>query len=142
MHAVKVIQRRKYLFQLEIRISIPNRYFYYSYAWKIKIKNLILGLGNFFQAFVFRFWNILAALILKMTVYADLNDPEIQESLKYLQVSTSDKIKFSALPFDGKKQCWVPDQKEGFVVGEIENTIKDDVVVKTSKGEVNFKIIF
>ena len=74
-----------------------------------------------------------------MTVYVDLNDPEIQESLKYLQVSTADKIKFSALPFDGKKQCWVPDQKEGFVVGEIENSIKDNVVVKTSKGEVNFK---
>ena len=73
-----------------------------------------------------------------MTVFADLNDPEIQESFKYLQVSAADKLKFSALPFDGKKQCWVPDQKEGFIVGEIESTVKDDVVIKTSKGDVTF----
>ena len=65
-----------------------------------------------------------------------MNDPEIIESLKYLLVSKEERIKYSAMPFDGKKSCWVPDHKEGFLAAEIQSTKGDDVTVKTSKGEV------
>lgn len=66
----------------------------------------------------------------------DLNDPEIVESMKYLQVTTAERIKLQAQPFDGKKQCWVPDAKEGFIAAEIQSTKGEEVTVKTSKSEV------
>jgi myosin heavy chain 6/7 len=66
----------------------------------------------------------------------DMNDPEVQESLKFLLITSAERIKLQALPFDGKKQCWIPDHKEGFLSGEIESTKGEEVTVKTSKGEV------
>ena len=71
-----------------------------------------------------------------MSGYVDMNDPEIVDSLKYLVVSKEERIKYSAMPFDAKKACWVPDHKEGFLAGEIESTNGDQVTVKTSNGEV------
>jgi len=38
--------------------------------------------------------------------------------------------------FDGKKNCWIPDQKEGYVKAEIISTKGDDVTVLTEKLEV------
>ncbi len=32
-------------------------------------------------------------------------------------------------PYDAKKSCWVPDEKEGFVLGEIRNATGDQVTV-------------
>lgn len=66
----------------------------------------------------------------------DINDPEVMESLKYLQVTKEERVKLSAMPFDGKKACWVPDHKEGYLAAEIQSTKGEDVTVKTSKGEV------
>lgn len=71
----------------------------------------------------------------------DYADPEIQESLKYLLVPTSERIRLQALPFDGKKQCWVPDHKEGFLAGEIQSSTDKEVTVKTSKGEVKIILL-
>ena len=68
--------------------------------------------------------------------FVDMNDPEVIESLKFLLISPADKIKMQAQPFDAKKQCWVPDHKEGFIAAEIESTKGEEVTVKTSKGEV------
>ena len=68
--------------------------------------------------------------------YIDLNDPEVVDSLKYLLVSKEEKIKRQAQPFDAKKQCWIPDHKEGYLAAEIQSTKGEEVVVKTSKGEV------
>ena len=73
-----------------------------------------------------------------------LDDPEVIESLRYLLVPKTERIKFQAMPFDGKKQCFVPDHKEGFVAAEI--TGKEagkgkepaKVTVKTCKGEVKY----
>lgn len=65
----------------------------------------------------------------------DMNDPEVVESLKYLLVPTAEKIKLQAQPFDGKKQCWVPEAKEGFIAAEIQSTKGEEVTVKTGKGE-------
>jgi myosin heavy chain 6/7 len=38
-------------------------------------------------------------------------------------------------PYDGKKNCWVPDDKEGFMAAEIESTKGDMVTVKTESLE-------
>ena len=65
-----------------------------------------------------------------------MNDPEVKESLKYLAVSTEEKIKLQARPFDGKKNCWIPDQKEGFLPAEIISTKGEEVTVKVNGGEV------
>lgn len=68
--------------------------------------------------------------------FVDMNDPEIQESLKCLLVTSAERIKLQAQPFNAQKACWVAEHKEGFVAGEIQETKGDNVVVKTSKGEV------
>ncbi|CAF1100958.1 unnamed protein product, partial [Brachionus calyciflorus] len=39
-------------------------------------------------------------------MYANLNDPEVVESLKYLLVPQADKIKYQSQPFDAKKNFW------------------------------------
>ncbi|CAF1220495.1 unnamed protein product [Adineta steineri] len=66
----------------------------------------------------------------------DPNDPEFQESMKYLALPSDEKIKLRSQPFDAKKACWVPDPKESFIAAEIESVKDDQVTVKTSKGEV------
>ena len=66
----------------------------------------------------------------------DTTDPEIIESLKYLLVSREEKMKMQSQPFDGKKNCWIPDHKEGFLAAEIQSTKGEEVTVKTTKGEV------
>jgi myosin heavy chain 6/7 len=66
----------------------------------------------------------------------DLNDPEIVESLSYLLVSKEEKMKTQAKAFDGKKNCWIPEPKEGFIAAENQSIKGDEVTVKTEKGEV------
>lgn len=66
----------------------------------------------------------------------DMNDPEIVESLKYLLVTKEERIKLQALPFDAKKNCWIPDHKEGYLAAEIQSVKGEELTVKTSKGEV------
>jgi myosin heavy chain 6/7 len=74
-----------------------------------------------------------------MSGFIDPRDPEVIESLKFLLVPKEDRIKMSAMPFDAKKACWVPDHNEGFIAGEITGSDKDNHTVKTSKGEVKQK---
>ena len=67
----------------------------------------------------------------------DMNDPEVIESLKYLIVPREEKIKTCAQAFDGKKNVFVPDAKEGFVPAEVQSEdAKGMVTAKTSKGDV------
>lgn len=68
-------------------------------------------------------------------MYANLNDPEIVESLRYLLVPQADKIKAQSQPFDGKKNFWLPDKTEGFLACELQSEKGDMATVKTSKGE-------
>jgi hypothetical protein len=66
----------------------------------------------------------------------DPNDPEFQDSMKYLALPPEEKLKLRSQPFDAKKACWVPDPKESFIAADIESTKDDQVTVKTCKGEV------
>jgi len=65
----------------------------------------------------------------------DPNDPELKESMKFLALSSEERIKLQAQPFDGKKQCWVPDAKDSFAPAEITGTKGEEVTAKTTKGE-------
>ena len=40
-------------------------------------------------------------------------------------------------PFDGKKMCWIPDQKEGYIKAEIISTKGEDVTVSTDNQDVS-----
>ncbi|KAI3381133.1 hypothetical protein SNEBB_007545 [Seison nebaliae] len=69
----------------------------------------------------------------------DPTDPEIIESLRYLQVPKEERLKNQSLPFDGKKNVWVPNKKEGYVAGMITKTDGDKVTVKTKDSENVYK---
>ncbi|CAF0942947.1 unnamed protein product [Didymodactylos carnosus] len=64
-----------------------------------------------------------------------MSDPPLDESLRYLRLTSDEKIKLQSQPFDAKKQCWVPDAKECFVEGNIESTKGEEVTVVKDKGE-------
>lgn len=71
--------------------------------------------------------------------------PAVQEGddpdpTPYLFVSLEQKRIDQTKPYDAKKTCWVPDEKEGFVIGEIKGTKGDLVTVGVPGGEEkNFK---
>lgn len=58
----------------------------------------------------------------------------------YLYVTLEQKRIDQSKPYDGKKACWVPDEKEGHVLGEIKATKGDIVSVILPGGEVCIKI--
>lgn len=54
----------------------------------------------------------------------------------YLFVSLEQKRIDQTKPYDAKKACWVPDEKEGYLLGEIKATKGDVVTVGLPGGEV------
>ncbi|KAL4239400.1 hypothetical protein ACF0H5_000216 [Mactra antiquata] len=56
-------------------------------------------------------------------------DPDFQ----YLAVDHKKLMKEQTTPFDGKKSCWVPHEKEGFCRAEIQSTKGEEVTVKLEK---------
>jgi hypothetical protein len=40
---------------------------------------------------------------------------EMDMGYPYLEVSRDEQVAYAAMPFDSKKNCWVPDQDEGKV---------------------------
>ena len=66
-----------------------------------------------------------------------MDDPEVIDSLRYLLVPKEERIRMQARPFDGKKNCFIPDHHEGFVPAEMTGETEGNMVsVKTSKGEI------
>ncbi|XP_046579110.1 LOW QUALITY PROTEIN: myosin heavy chain, striated muscle-like [Haliotis rubra] len=55
----------------------------------------------------------------------DVNDPD----MKYLAVDRKKMLKEQTKPFDAKTACWVPDEEDGFVVGEIKGESGEQVTV-------------
>jgi hypothetical protein len=63
-------------------------------------------------------------------------DPN-DEDMKYLAVDRKKLLKEQTQTFDGKKNCWVPDKKEGFLPAEIQSTKGEEITVKiTTNSEV------
>jgi len=56
----------------------------------------------------------------------DPNDPDFV----YLIVDRKKLMKEQTQTFDGKKACWVPDAKEGFLAAQIESTKGEEITVK------------
>jgi myosin heavy chain 6/7 len=54
----------------------------------------------------------------------------------YLFVTLEQKRIDQSKPYDGKKACWIADEKEGYLLGEIKSTKGDMVVVGLPGGEV------
>lgn len=54
----------------------------------------------------------------------------------WLFVTLEQKRIDQSKPYDAKKACWVPDEKEGFVLGEIKSTKGELVNVGLPGGEV------
>lgn len=55
---------------------------------------------------------------------------------QYLAYDPKKLIEEQNQPFDGKKNCWIPDHKEGYLKAEVISTKGDDVTVLTEKMEV------
>ena len=54
---------------------------------------------------------------------------------KYLFISLEQKRKDQAKPYDGKKMCWIPDEKECYVFGMIQEFKGDVNVVEVAPGD-------
>ena len=65
----------------------------------------------------------------------DMNDPEVIESLKYLLVPKEEKIRTSALPFDAKKNFFIPHKTEGYLTSVITKEDGDNVTVVVDKDQ-------
>lgn len=61
---------------------------------------------------------------------------EDEDPTPYLFVSLEQKRIDQSKPYDSKKACWVPDEKDGYVIGEIKATKGDIVSVGIPGGEV------
>ncbi|CAG2228981.1 MYH6_7 [Mytilus edulis] len=61
-----------------------------------------------------------------MASQIDPKDPDYP----YLMVDRKKLLAQQTKEFDGKKMCWIPDDKEGFVKAEIQSTKGDDITVK------------
>lgn len=61
------------------------------------------------------------------------SDPDPSE---WLFISLEQKRIDQSKPYDAKKACWVPCEKEGFVIGEIKSTKGEMVSVGIPGGEV------
>ncbi|XP_021952513.2 myosin heavy chain, muscle isoform X2 [Folsomia candida] len=63
-------------------------------------------------------------------------DPDPTE---YLFISLEQKRIDQSKPYDAKKACWVPDDKEGFIIGEIKATKGEIVTVHVNEEDKPFK---
>ncbi|XP_033248674.1 myosin heavy chain, muscle isoform X41 [Drosophila miranda] len=61
---------------------------------------------------------------------------EDEDPTPYLFVSLEQRRIDQSKPYDSKKSCWVPDEKEGYLLGEIKATKGDIVSVGLPGGEV------
>lgn len=61
---------------------------------------------------------------------------EDEDPTPYLFVSLEQRRIDQSKPYDSKKNCWVPDEKEGYLLGDIKATKGDIVSVGLPGGEV------
>ncbi|CAJ0583983.1 unnamed protein product, partial [Mesorhabditis spiculigera] len=69
-----------------------------------------------------------------------MGDHENDPGWQYLRRSREQILEDQAKPYDSKKNCWIPDEEEGYVEGIILKTDGDNVRVEISRGnEKTFK---
>ena len=67
-------------------------------------------------------------------------DAEERDPNPFLRPSMEMRREDESRAFDAKKSCWVPDEKEGFVQGEIKSTKGEQVVVTVEKQGVRLSL--
>lgn len=66
----------------------------------------------------------------------DPNSPPLKD---YLAIDRKALIKEQGTtPFDGKKACFIPDEKDGFVVADIVSSKGDEITVQVLGGGVSY----
>jgi hypothetical protein len=65
---------------------------------------------------------------------------EEPDPTEYLFISMEQRMKDQSKPYDAKTACWVPDDAEGFIQGEIRGT-KGDLVQVFIKTEVSTRLL-
>lgn len=73
----------------------------------------------------------MTAVPVNMSTGIPVDDPDF----KYLGVDKK-ALLAEQKPYDGKKNCWAPDPKDGYVRAEIESTKGDMVTVRTENMQV------
>lgn len=59
------------------------------------------------------------------------------DPMPFLAPPEKERIEAMNKPYDIKKSCWVKDEKEGFIAGEIQSEQGDQVTVKTVNNQVS-----
>lgn len=70
-----------------------------------------------------------------MVIEQKFKPGEEPDPTEFLFVSMEMKRQDQSKPYDAKKACWVPDEKEGFVQGLIQGT-KGDLTIVSIDGSV------
>lgn len=58
------------------------------------------------------------------------------DPMPFLTPSEKERMEAMSKPYDIKRSCWVKDEKEGFISGEIQSEQGDQVTVKTITNQV------
>ncbi|XP_045214008.1 myosin heavy chain, striated muscle-like [Mercenaria mercenaria] len=66
-----------------------------------------------------------------------MTDWSADPDFKYLAVDRNKLMKEQTQPFDGKKACWIPDEKEGFARADIVSSKGDEITVKLVSTQQN-----
>ncbi|XP_078095930.1 myosin-16-like [Mustelus asterias] len=55
--------------------------------------------------------------------------------MPFLAPTEKEKLEYMSRPYDIKKSCWIKDEKDGFIDGEIQSEQGDQVTVKTGRNQ-------
>lgn len=58
------------------------------------------------------------------------------DPMPFLVPSEKERLDAMNKPYDIKRLCWVKDEKEAFIAGEIQSEDGDKVIIKTTKNTV------
>uniref|UniRef100_A0A8C4X7D4 Myosin-7B n=1 Tax=Erpetoichthys calabaricus TaxID=27687 RepID=A0A8C4X7D4_ERPCA len=61
---------------------------------------------------------------------------DLGEAAPFLRKSEKEIMKMQTLPFDGKKKCWIPDEKESYTAAEIKEINNGKLTVETVDGRM------
>jgi len=64
------------------------------------------------------------------------------DDFQYLRCDPRKLAEEQNQPFDGKKMCWIPDQKEGYIKADIISTKGEDVTVCTDNQDVSLQSVY
>lgn len=76
-----------------------------------------------------------------MVIEQKFKPGEEPDPTEYLFISMEMRMKDQSKPYDAKTACWVPDDIEGFVLGEIRGAKGDTIQVWTGSEVLSLKCL-